>query len=105
MGHSTLPVPASGFQALILCGPGESLNTISSNPEEKPKALIPIALKPMVTWVIEWCKRAGINGESQLCAYLKPSPRALGLCALGAVANCLLPRYHAGHTSLRSGSS
>ncbi|KAL4888817.1 nucleotide-diphospho-sugar transferase [Aspergillus ambiguus] len=61
MGHSSFPVPASGFQALILCGPGESLNTISSNPEENPKALIPIALKPMVTWVIEWCKRAGIH--------------------------------------------
>ncbi|GES65811.1 eukaryotic translation initiation factor subunit eIF2B-gamma [Aspergillus terreus] len=61
MGHANPPVPASGFQALILCGPGESLNTISSNPEENPKALIPIALKPMITWVIEWCKRAGIN--------------------------------------------
>lgn len=63
MGHANPPVPASGFQALILCGPGESLNTISSNPEENPKALIPIALKPMITWVIEWCKRAGINGK------------------------------------------
>ena len=43
MVHST-PVPSSGFQALILCGPGESLNTISSNPEENPKCLIPIAV-------------------------------------------------------------
>ncbi|KAI9041584.1 translation initiation factor eIF-2B gamma subunit family protein [Aspergillus affinis] len=55
------PVPSSGFQALILCGPGESLNTISSNPDENPKCLIPIALRPMVYYPLDWCKRAGIN--------------------------------------------
>ncbi|KAB8224155.1 nucleotide-diphospho-sugar transferase [Aspergillus novoparasiticus] len=60
MVHST-PVPSSGFQALILCGPGESLNTISSNPEENPKCLIPIALRPMVYYPLDWCKRAGIT--------------------------------------------
>ncbi|KAF7591123.1 hypothetical protein BBP40_001959 [Aspergillus hancockii] len=60
MVHST-PVPSSGFQALILCGPGESLNTISSNPDENPKCLIPIALRPMVYYPLDWCKRAGIT--------------------------------------------
>ncbi|GAQ40833.1 eukaryotic translation initiation factor 2B, subunit 3 gamma, 58kDa [Aspergillus tubingensis] len=60
MVHAT-PVPSSGFQALILCGPGESLNTISSNPEENPKCLIPIALRPMVYYPLDWCKRAGIH--------------------------------------------
>ncbi|PLB43858.1 putative eukaryotic translation initiation factor subunit eIF2B-gamma [Aspergillus steynii IBT 23096] len=55
------PVPSSGFQALILCGPGESLNTISSNPDENPKCLIPIALRPMVYYPLDWCKRAGIT--------------------------------------------
>ncbi|KAF5862549.1 hypothetical protein ETB97_011546 [Aspergillus alliaceus] len=60
MVHAT-PVPSSGFQALILCGPGESLNTISSNPEENPKCLIPIALRPMVYYPLDWCKRAGIT--------------------------------------------
>ncbi|KAE8154827.1 nucleotide-diphospho-sugar transferase [Aspergillus avenaceus] len=60
MVHAT-PVPSSGFQALILCGPGESLNAISSNPEENPKCLIPIALRPMVYYPLDWCKRAGIT--------------------------------------------
>ncbi|CRG89190.1 translation initiation factor eIF-2B gamma subunit [Talaromyces islandicus] len=60
MPHS-VPVPAAGFQALILCGPGVSLNTFTSNPEEYPKALIPVANKPMVYWGLDWCYRMGIT--------------------------------------------
>ena len=41
-------VPSMGYQALILCGPGVSLSTHTSNPEETPKCLIPIANRPMV---------------------------------------------------------
>lgn len=62
MPHS-IPVPATGFQALILCGPGVSLNTFTSNPEEYPKCLIPVANRPMVYYPLDFCKRSGITGE------------------------------------------
>lgn len=62
MPHATLPSP--GFQAVILCGPGASLDTFTSNLEEFPKALVPIANKPMVWYPIEWCSRMGITGIS-----------------------------------------
>ncbi|KAI9932260.1 hypothetical protein ASPWEDRAFT_171614 [Aspergillus wentii DTO 134E9] len=60
MPHS-VPVPPTGFQAVILCGPGVSLNTFTSNPEEFPKALIPIANRPMVWYPLDWCYRMGIT--------------------------------------------
>ncbi|RDW90252.1 translation initiation factor eIF2B subunit gamma [Aspergillus mulundensis] len=60
MPHS-VPVPPTGFQALILCGPGVSLNTFTSSPEEFPKALIPIANRPMVWYPLDWCYRMGIT--------------------------------------------
>ncbi|KAL3480332.1 hypothetical protein BJX99DRAFT_220600 [Aspergillus californicus] len=60
MPHS-VPVPPTGFQALILCGPGVSLNTFTSNPEEFPKALIPVANRPMVWYVLDFCYRMGIS--------------------------------------------
>jgi translation initiation factor eIF-2B subunit gamma len=60
MPHA-VPVPFSGFQAIILCGPGVSLNTFTSNPEEFPKALIPIANRPMVWYPLDWCYRMGIT--------------------------------------------
>ncbi|KAF9894282.1 hypothetical protein FE257_007785 [Aspergillus nanangensis] len=60
MPHS-VPVPATGFQALILCGPGVSLNTFTSNPEEFPKCLTPIANRPMVYYAIDFCRRSGIT--------------------------------------------
>ncbi|KAL8931577.1 MAG: hypothetical protein Q9216_007153, partial [Gyalolechia sp. 2 TL-2023] len=49
------------FQALILCGPGLSLNTFTSTPEEFPKALIPIANRPMVWYPLDWCYRMNIS--------------------------------------------
>ena len=58
-------MPSSGFQALILCGPGVSLNTFTSTPEELPKALIPIANRPMVWYPLDWCYRMGITGASR----------------------------------------
>lgn len=54
-------MPQTGFQALVLCGPGVSLNTFSSVPAEYPKALIPIANRPMVWYVLDWCYRMGIT--------------------------------------------
>ncbi|KAJ9638450.1 Translation initiation factor eIF-2B subunit gamma [Coniosporium tulheliwenetii] len=57
-------MPAPGFQALILCGPGVSLNTFTSNPKDFPKALVPIANRPMVWYPLEWCYRLGITSTS-----------------------------------------
>lgn len=62
MPHATLPPP--GFQALILCGPGASLGTFTSSPKDIPKALLPIANRPMVWYPLEWCYRMGVTGKS-----------------------------------------
>ncbi|KAH9869983.1 hypothetical protein J1614_006904 [Plenodomus biglobosus] len=60
MPHAT-SLPTSGFQALILCGPGASFSTFTSTPKEIPKALLPIANRPMVWYPLEWCYRMGIT--------------------------------------------
>lgn len=59
MPHATVPSP--GLQAFILCGPGESLSTFTSNPKDLSKALMPIANRPMVWYPLDWCHRMGIN--------------------------------------------
>ena len=56
-----LNMPSSGFQAVILCGPGVSLTTFTANPDEFPKALVPIANRPMVWYPLDWCYRMGIT--------------------------------------------
>ena len=60
MPHAVF-VPNSGLQAVILCGPGVSLNTFTSKPEVLPKALVPIANRPMIWYPLEWCYRMGIT--------------------------------------------
>ncbi|CAI7565150.1 unnamed protein product [Penicillium bialowiezense] len=60
MPHS-VPVPPTGFQSIVLCGPGVSLNTFTSNPEEYPKCLLPIANRPMIYYVLDFCRRMGIT--------------------------------------------
>jgi translation initiation factor eIF-2B subunit gamma len=52
-----------GFQAFILCGPGISLETFTSDTVNFPKAIIPIANRPMVWYPLEWCYRMGVNGK------------------------------------------
>lgn len=37
------------------------MNTFTSNPEEFPKALIPIANRPMLWYPLDWCYRMGIT--------------------------------------------
>ncbi|KAK3687009.1 Translation initiation factor eIF-2B subunit gamma [Vermiconidia calcicola] len=59
MPHATLPTP--NLQALILCGPGISLNTFTSNPSDLPKALLPVANRPMVWYPLNWLYRTGIT--------------------------------------------
>ena len=63
MPHA-VTMPSAGFQALILCGPGVSFNTFTADPEEFPKALIPIANRPMIWYPLDWCYRMGITGMS-----------------------------------------
>ncbi|ERF72527.1 hypothetical protein EPUS_02808 [Endocarpon pusillum Z07020] len=60
MPHA-LSTPQTGFQALILCGPGGSLNTFTTVPAEHPKALITLANRPMVWYVLDWCYRMGVT--------------------------------------------
>ena len=62
MPHA-LSMPSPGFQAIILCGPGVSLNTFTANPEDFPKALVPIANRPMVWYPLDWCYRMGITSK------------------------------------------
>lgn len=69
MPHA-LAVPSPGFQALILCGPGASLNTFTSKPEEFPKALVPIANRPMIWYPLDWCYRMGITSMYLLLDYI-----------------------------------
>lgn len=60
MPHA-LGMPSPGFQAVILCGPGVSLTTFTANPEDFPKALVPIANRPMIWYPLDWCYRMGIT--------------------------------------------
>lgn len=63
MPHA-LSMPYPGFQAIILCGPGVTLNTFTANSEDFPKALVPIANRPMVWHPLDWCYRMGITSKS-----------------------------------------
>lgn len=60
MPHA-VSMPQTGFQALILCGPGVGLGTFTSVPQEYPKALVPIANRPMIWYVLDWCYRMGVT--------------------------------------------
>lgn len=62
MPHA-LSMASTGLQALILCGPGSSFPTFTSNPDENPKALLPIANRPMVWYPIDFCLRTGITSK------------------------------------------
>ncbi len=62
MPHA-VSIATPGLQALILCGPGSSFPTFTANPDENPKALLPIANRPMVWYPLEFCYRAGITSE------------------------------------------
>ncbi|ORY59953.1 putative eukaryotic translation initiation factor EIF-2B subunit 3 [Pseudomassariella vexata] len=60
-------MPAPGLQALILCGPGMSFTTFLANLDENPKALLPIANRPMVWYPIDFCYRMGITNITLIC--------------------------------------
>ncbi|KAG9292832.1 hypothetical protein G9A89_016194 [Geosiphon pyriformis] len=67
------------FQAVVLAGFGNSLYPLTEE-NNLPKALLPIANKPMIYYVLDWLERAGIfdvmiislpSGEHKLTSYLK----------------------------------
>ncbi|KAK7423879.1 Translation initiation factor eIF-2B subunit gamma [Neonectria punicea] len=66
MPHA-VSMPSTGLQALILCGPGSSFPTFTSNPDENPKALLPIANRPMVWYPIDFCYRMGVTDITLIC--------------------------------------
>ncbi|SPO04272.1 related to eukaryotic translation initiation factor EIF-2B subunit 3 [Cephalotrichum gorgonifer] len=66
MPHA-ISAPAPGLQAIILCGPGSSFPTFTANPDENPKALLPIANRPMVWYPIDFCYRMGITDITLIC--------------------------------------
>ncbi|KAG6314830.1 hypothetical protein E4U22_008426 [Claviceps purpurea] len=66
MPHA-MSMPSTGLQALILCGPGSSFSTFTLNPDENPKALLPIANRPMVWYPIDFCHRMGITDITLIC--------------------------------------
>ncbi|KUJ21557.1 uncharacterized protein LY89DRAFT_637359 [Mollisia scopiformis] len=81
-------MPAPGFQAVILCGPGSSFPTFTANPDENPKALIPIANRPMVWYPIDFCYRMGVtnitliappSSAPAITAALNTNPHLTGL--------------------------
>lgn len=68
-----------GFQAIILAGFGTDLYPLTEA-NNLPKALLPIANKPMIWYVLKWCEDAGFSSimvicqteiESCLSSYLK----------------------------------
>ncbi|TVY55125.1 Translation initiation factor eIF-2B subunit gamma, partial [Lachnellula suecica] len=76
------------FQAVILCGPGSSFPTFTANPDETPKALLPIANRPMVWYPLEFCYRMGVtsitlitppSSASAITAALNTNPHLTGL--------------------------
>ena len=78
----------SGFQAFILCGPGIGLSTFTSVPAEYPKALVEVANRPMVWYVLDWCYRMGVTditlitpptSEKTLSAALAQNPHLTSL--------------------------
>ncbi|KAH9896353.1 nucleotide-diphospho-sugar transferase [Xylariomycetidae sp. FL2044] len=66
MPHA-VSMPTPGLQALILCGPGSSFPTFTSNPDDNPKALLPIANRPMVWYPLDFCYRTGITNITLIC--------------------------------------
>ncbi|KAK2058623.1 hypothetical protein LY76DRAFT_605377 [Colletotrichum caudatum] len=66
MPHA-VSMPSPGLQALVLCGPGSSFPTFTSNPDENPKALLPIANRPMVWYPVDFCYRLGITNITLIC--------------------------------------
>ncbi|EHY60391.1 Translation initiation factor eIF-2B subunit gamma [Exophiala dermatitidis] len=75
----TVKMPQTGFQALILCGPGIGLSTFTSVPAEFPKALVEVANRPMVWYVLDWCYRMGVTDITLITPPTSKDPIAAAL--------------------------
>jgi NDP-sugar pyrophosphorylase family protein len=56
-----MPAKLTALQALILCGPGSSFPTFTTNPDEHPKALLAVANRPMVWYPLQYAYKMGIS--------------------------------------------
>ncbi|KAI1609452.1 translation initiation factor eIF-2B gamma subunit [Exophiala viscosa] len=72
-------MPQTGFQALILCGPGIGLSTFTSVPSEYPKALVQIVNRPMVWYALDWCYRMGVTDITLITPPTSKGPIAAAL--------------------------
>ncbi|KAK9425982.1 hypothetical protein SUNI508_12689 [Seiridium unicorne] len=66
MPHA-VSMPSPGLQAIILCGPGSSFPTFTANTDENPKALLPVANRPMVWYPLDFCYRTGLTDITLIC--------------------------------------
>lgn len=56
------------FHAVILCGPGKQLAPFSKERQTGvPKALLPLAHRPMLEYVLDWCGKAFFPKVTVLC--------------------------------------
>lgn len=56
------------FQAVILCGKGRSLGPFTKvRSTGVPKALLPVANRPMVEYVLDWCRNAFFPTVTVVC--------------------------------------
>ncbi|PSS00570.1 nucleotide-diphospho-sugar transferase [Coniella lustricola] len=81
-----------GLQALILCGPGSSFPTFTANPDENPKAVLPIANRPMVWYALDFCYRAGVSDITLVCPPSAEKAIASALSLNPALTSLPLPR-------------
>ncbi|KIW18890.1 hypothetical protein PV08_03179 [Exophiala spinifera] len=72
-------MPQTGFQALILCGPGIGLSTFTSTPNEFPKALVEVGNRPMIWYVLDWCYRMGVTDITLIAPPSSKEPIAAAL--------------------------
>lgn len=49
-----------GFQVVILCGSGASLYPFTQT-DDLPKALLPVANRPMIYYSLDYCEKAGVK--------------------------------------------
>lgn len=57
------------FHAIVLCGPGKQMTPFSQvRSTGTPKALLPIANRPMVDYALEWCENAFFARVTVVCS-------------------------------------
>lgn len=76
---ATAKMPQTGFQALILCGPGIGLSSFTSIPAEFPKALVEVANRPIIWYVLDWCYRMGVTDITLITPPTAKEPIAAAL--------------------------